>query len=231
MTRRGAGLFILMSVVWGLPYLLIKVAVRDLTPAMVVGGPDGDRRPRPAAAGPPPGPAAAACSAGWKPLLAYTVAELAVPWWLLSDAERRLPSSLTGLLVATVPLMVGGAGRPDRPPGPLDRRGLLGPGRRPARRGRPARPRRRRRATWARSAWSGLVAVGYATGPLLAARYFGHLSSLALAAVSLAAGGGGLRAVAAVAAPGPRSPATGRRRRGGARAWSARRWPSWPSSS
>jgi drug/metabolite transporter (DMT)-like permease len=32
----------------------------------------------------------------------------------------------------------------------------------------------------------GLVAVGYAIGPLLAARYFSHLSSLALAAVSLA---------------------------------------------
>jgi drug/metabolite transporter (DMT)-like permease len=31
----------------------------------------------------------------------------------------------------------------------------------------------------------GLVAVGYATGPLLAARYLGHLSSLALATVSL----------------------------------------------
>jgi drug/metabolite transporter (DMT)-like permease len=32
----------------------------------------------------------------------------------------------------------------------------------------------------------GLVAVGYAAGPLLAARYFGNLSSLALSAVSLA---------------------------------------------
>jgi drug/metabolite transporter (DMT)-like permease len=33
------------------------------------------------------------------------VVEMALPWVLLADAERRLPSSLTGLLVATVPLM------------------------------------------------------------------------------------------------------------------------------
>jgi drug/metabolite transporter (DMT)-like permease len=38
-------------------------------------------------------------------LLAYTAAEVALPWVLLSDAERRLPSSLTGLLVAAVPLI------------------------------------------------------------------------------------------------------------------------------
>src|SRR6516225_91645 len=37
-TRRGAGLFILMAVVWGLPYMLIKVAVRDLSPAVIVEG-------------------------------------------------------------------------------------------------------------------------------------------------------------------------------------------------
>src|SRR6516164_6377137 len=37
-TRRGAALFILMSVVWGLPYMLIKVAVRDLSPAVIVEG-------------------------------------------------------------------------------------------------------------------------------------------------------------------------------------------------
>jgi drug/metabolite transporter (DMT)-like permease len=41
----------------------------------------------------------------WKPLLAYTLAELAVPWLLLSTAEQRLSSSLTGLLIAAVPLV------------------------------------------------------------------------------------------------------------------------------
>src|SRR5205085_2889833 len=41
----------------------------------------------------------------WRPLLAYTVIELAIPWVLLSKAEQELPSSLTGLLVAAVPLV------------------------------------------------------------------------------------------------------------------------------
>src|ERR1700678_1839714 len=104
MTRRGTALFILMSVVWGLPYLLIKVAVRHLTPAVVVESRtaigailllplawrQGRLRP---------------LLRAWRPLLAYTVAELAIPWWFLSDAERRLPSSVSGLLVATVPLI------------------------------------------------------------------------------------------------------------------------------
>jgi drug/metabolite transporter (DMT)-like permease len=173
-----------MSVVWGLPYMLIKVAVRDLSPAMIVEARtaigalilvplavrQGQLRP---------------LLPVWKPLLAYTVAELAVPWLLLSDAERRLPSSLTGLLVATVPLiavlLAALTGHRDQ----VNRRGLLGlvtglvgvavllgldlgGGHLGA------------------VGEVGLVAVGYATGPLLAARYFGNLSSLALAAVSLA---------------------------------------------
>ena len=42
---------------------------------------------------------AAAC------LIAFAVIEMAVPWYLLTDAERHLPSALTGLLVAAVPLV------------------------------------------------------------------------------------------------------------------------------
>jgi drug/metabolite transporter (DMT)-like permease len=184
MTRRGAALFILMAVVWGLPYMLIKVAVRDLSPAMVVETRtaigalvlvplalrQGQLRP---------------LVRVWKPLVAYTVAELAVPWFLLSNAERRLPSSLSGLLIATVPLiavlLAALSGHRDR----MDRRGVLGllaglvgvmvllgldVG----------------RGDLGAAGQVGLVAVGYAVGPLLAARYFPHLSSLALAAVSVA---------------------------------------------
>ena len=36
MSRRGWLLFIIMSVIWGTPYLLIRVAVRDLSPATLV---------------------------------------------------------------------------------------------------------------------------------------------------------------------------------------------------
>jgi drug/metabolite transporter (DMT)-like permease len=38
-------------------------------------------------------------------VIAYTLAEVALPWVLLSDAERHLTSSLTGLLIAAVPFV------------------------------------------------------------------------------------------------------------------------------
>ena len=38
MTKRGWVLFVAMSFIWGIPYLLIRVAVRQLEPAMVVFG-------------------------------------------------------------------------------------------------------------------------------------------------------------------------------------------------
>ena len=54
----------------------------------------------------------------WRPLLAYTVVEIVVPWFFLSTAEQKLPSSTAGLLIAAVPLVgVGVAflfGRPAR---------------------------------------------------------------------------------------------------------------------
>src|SRR5229473_885772 len=36
MTRRGVLLFAAMCVIWGIPYLLIRVAVRELTPVTLV---------------------------------------------------------------------------------------------------------------------------------------------------------------------------------------------------
>jgi drug/metabolite transporter (DMT)-like permease len=102
-TRRGWLLFAAMCVIWGIPYLLIKVAVRDLSPAMLVlcrtgigalvllpiAASRGTLRP---------------AIARWKPVLAFGAIEMALPWWLLSNAETHLSSSLTGLLVAAVPL-------------------------------------------------------------------------------------------------------------------------------
>ena len=41
----------------------------------------------------------------WRPLLAFSLVEICLPWWLLGYAEQRLSSSLTGLLVAAVPLV------------------------------------------------------------------------------------------------------------------------------
>lgn len=171
-----------MSAVWGIPYLLIKIAVRDLSPPLVV-------ETRTAIGALVLLPLAArqgqirSLLRVWKPFLLYTVAELAIPWLLLSDAERRLPSSLSGLLVATVPLFGVLLGILTRHQERLGRRAVAG-------------------------LFVGLagvavllgldvhgnagsvvevifVALGYATGPLLAARYFRDISSLALSAVSL----------------------------------------------
>jgi drug/metabolite transporter (DMT)-like permease len=104
MSRRGWVLFLAMGVIWGVPYLMIKVAVEALTPASLV-------FLRTAVAALVLLPIALArgqvrpAIVRWRPLLAFTIAELAVPWLLLSNAERRLTSSLSGLLIAAVPLV------------------------------------------------------------------------------------------------------------------------------
>ncbi len=120
MTRRGWALFAAMCLIWGIPYLLIRVAVRDLAPGTLVffrtalGGlvllPLVLRH---GGFGP--------VVRRWPALVAFTVVELAIPWLLLSDAERHLSSSLSGLLVAAVPLvgvviarLVGSAERTSR---------------------------------------------------------------------------------------------------------------------
>jgi EamA-like transporter family. len=41
----------------------------------------------------------------WAPLLAFAAIEIALPWVLLGAAERHVSSSLTGLLIAAVPLV------------------------------------------------------------------------------------------------------------------------------
>ena len=104
MTRRGWLLFSAMCVLWGMPYLLIKIAVEELSPAQLV-----LLRTGLAAVLLLPyalwkgqvGPALR----HWRPVLAFAALELVVPWYLLASAETQLSSSLTGLLVAAVPLV------------------------------------------------------------------------------------------------------------------------------
>jgi drug/metabolite transporter (DMT)-like permease len=103
-TRRGWALFAAMAVIWGIPYLLIKIAVGELTPAGLV-------LLRTAVGAALLLPIAAARGwltpllPYWRWVIAFTVIEVSLPWFLLSGAERRLSSSLTGLLVAAVPLI------------------------------------------------------------------------------------------------------------------------------
>jgi drug/metabolite transporter (DMT)-like permease len=104
MSRRGWALFIAMCVIWGIPYLLIKVAVSDLDPVTLV-------LSRTVIGAVILLPIAAARGAllpvlpYWKWIVAYTAIEVALPWFLVSHAELRVSSSLTGLLVAATPFV------------------------------------------------------------------------------------------------------------------------------
>ncbi len=103
-SRRGWLLFAAMCLIWGLPYLFIRVAVEHLSPATLV-------FLRTAGASLLLVPAAAARGMlvpvlrHWRPIIAFSLIEVVAPWVLLSDAERHLSSSLAGLLVAAVPLI------------------------------------------------------------------------------------------------------------------------------
>ncbi|WP_440711330.1 DMT family transporter [Herbiconiux sp. YIM B11900] len=103
MTRRGILLFAALGLAWGIPYVFIKIAVTELSPEMVVLARAGLaavlllplalwRREL--------GPVLRR----WRPMLAYTIVEIVLPWYFLSSAEQRLPSSTAGLLLAAVPL-------------------------------------------------------------------------------------------------------------------------------
>jgi drug/metabolite transporter (DMT)-like permease len=171
-----------MGVIWGMPYLFIKIAVEHLSPASVVflrttvaallltpiAAARGELRP---------------LLSKWKPLVAFAAVEMAIPWFFLANAERRISSSMAGLLLATVPLvgaLLGWVTRSDR----IDwRRGLglliglsgvaalvgldLGAG------------------DIGALLQMAVVAVGYAVGPFILARYLANEPELGVIAASL----------------------------------------------
>ena len=96
-------LFAAMAVLWGMPYLFIKQAVDSYSPASVVAG----RTLLAAALLLPFALHRRALRPAWSKIgwvLAFGAIEMAGPFLLLGHAEQTLPSGLTGLLVATVPL-------------------------------------------------------------------------------------------------------------------------------
>ena len=183
LTRRAILLFGVMALVWGIPYLFIRVAVDEMAPSVLVFGRTGiaalilvpialartDYR---------------AVLARWPWVVAFAVVEMGIPWVLLGTAEEQIPSSLAGLLVAGVPLVatvlaVGTGGR-DR----IGRTGIVGllvglvgvaavVG---VNLGTSSEP-----ALLAMA----VVVVGYATGPAIMARRLGGLSTISVMALSL----------------------------------------------
>jgi drug/metabolite transporter (DMT)-like permease len=104
MSRRGWFLFLALGLIWGMPYLLIRVAVASIDPLVVAFGRTligallllpialyrGELRP---------------VLSRWRALVAFTLVEISGPWLLLGHAETRLNSSTAGLLIAMVPLI------------------------------------------------------------------------------------------------------------------------------
>ncbi len=104
MTKRGWVLFAAMAFIWGVPYFLIRVAVKQLDPPvvvlgrtslaaailLVVAGRSGGIRP---------------ALRRWKPVLMFAIIEMAIPWILLTTAEEHLASGLTALIIASVPIV------------------------------------------------------------------------------------------------------------------------------
>jgi drug/metabolite transporter (DMT)-like permease len=170
------------AAVWGSSYMFIKVALDDFSEGAIVclrtalGAalllPFAWRELR-------------ALLPRWRPVVVFTVVELAIPWLLLSDAERHVPSSLAGLLMAAVPLVGAVVARASGGREPLGGRrlaglvvGLAGVG-----------------ALLGLDLGTGdlgavaklaVVVVGYAIGPLVVSRRLAGVPSRAVIAASLA---------------------------------------------
>ena len=184
MSRRGWVLFAAMCVIWGIPYLFIKVAVGELSPATLVlcRTAIGAVVLLPVAV---TGGRLRGLRAAWLPMVVYTAVEICIPWLLLGFAETRLSSSMTGLLIAAVPLVGAVLARWSG---------------------------QRERLGWVRTiglgvglagvaalvgldfgridaaavAAVGIVAVCYAVGAMILARHLAHLPGLGVVAASLA---------------------------------------------
>jgi len=103
MSRKSLIYFAIVGVLWGIPYLLMKVAVEEFSPAAIVAGrtligaailiPVAVYRKRFNGA-----------VLGYKYVALYALMEMIGPWILISTAEKKIDSGLAGLLISTVPI-------------------------------------------------------------------------------------------------------------------------------
>jgi drug/metabolite transporter (DMT)-like permease len=102
---RGWGAFAALGIIWGLPYFFIKLSVQELSPLLVAFGrvtlgtlillPIAWRRGALRSLGKHKG---AIC--------AFALAEFVIPFLVISFGERWISSSVTGILIAMVPLSI-----------------------------------------------------------------------------------------------------------------------------
>jgi drug/metabolite transporter (DMT)-like permease len=115
----------MMAVLWGIPYLLIRVAVRQLDPGVLV-----LFRTAPASLLLMP---VVTHQRAWGQLvknlewiIVFGVVEFGIPWYLMSTSERHINSSLTSLIICAVPLFSVLASRFTRSHEPIGARRLSG---------------------------------------------------------------------------------------------------------
>ena len=104
MSKRGAILFLSLGLIWGIPYLLIKVSVEYLSPEVII-------FLRVFLAAMILMPVVIKRSylrqlkGHWKWVFVFAIVEIAFPFGALTFAEIKLSSSMTGLLIAAVPII------------------------------------------------------------------------------------------------------------------------------
>ncbi len=186
MSTRSWVAFAALGVIWGVPYFFIKVAVQELSPWIVAWGritlaalvllPIAWHRG-----------ALHALGAHKLPILVFAIIEFVIPFSAISIGERWIDSSVTGILIASVPLTVTVISRffgVHEPLGKWRLAGLLlgflgvvtllGFGSIHGALG------------WAGAGCMLLAAVGYAVGPLIIKQHLKGLDSIGPIAASLA---------------------------------------------
>jgi drug/metabolite transporter (DMT)-like permease len=173
-----------MGLIWGLPYLLIKVSVESMSPFVVVfirvGLAAAVLLPIALIRG-----QIAQLAGHWRWVVAFALIEMTFTFLALTWAEERISSSLAGLLIAAVPLVAAviawRLGMDDRlrgmrlvglGVGVLGVAALVGldvTG-----------------GTWLSIAAVGITVLGYAIGPIIVARHLSNVPSLAVIAMALA---------------------------------------------
>ena len=105
MSWRGWGAFAALGIIWGIPYFFIKISVQELSPVVVAFGrvtlgalillPIAWRRG-----------ALQSLETHKAAICAFAVAEFAIPFSVIALGERWIGSSVTGILIAMVPLSI-----------------------------------------------------------------------------------------------------------------------------
>jgi len=105
MTRRAWTAFAASSVIWGVPYLFIKIAVDHGVTAPVLAWGRVTLGALALLALAWRARTLSSIRGRWRWLLAFAVAEIVIPFPMLAIGEERVPSSLAAIMVATVPLI------------------------------------------------------------------------------------------------------------------------------